>query len=266
MATFRFARAKRRQGAQPCKQIKANALSWRDWAEVFTVIAVLVLLVWGTHKLRQPGVLPIEHVRFELGAVEGARLRQAVGAQVTGNFFTVDLRAIERALTGLSWIESASVRREWPDTLSIRVSEYEAVARWGADSLLSRAGHVFKPQDGEMPDDLPVLHGPGGRTRHVLDCYRRLSKTLSSAGLRVRALVQDPRRAWHLLLDTGIPVEVGRGDPHARVARLADVYPEALAPRADYIKSIDLRYTNGLAVAWMPAAGADDANPDAIDE
>lgn len=262
MATFRFARAKRRQGAQPRTKFKTRALSWRDWIEVLAVIAVLMLLVMSIYKLRQPDVLPIAQVHFEHGVEQSAALRQIAGAQVTGNFFTVNLRAIERALTGLSWVESASVRREWPDTLSIRVSAYEPVARWGVDALLSGDGHVFKPHDGEVSDKLPVLHGPAGRTRHLLRTYRRVARTLSSADLTASALVQDQRRAWHLLLGAGVPVELGRGDPRARVRRLASVYPEALAPRAASIKSIDLRYTNGLAVAWRHVVkpGADAAN------
>ncbi|MGI8738497.1 MAG: cell division protein FtsQ/DivIB [Gammaproteobacteria bacterium] len=260
MATFRFARAKRRQSAQPRTKFKLRALSWRDWIEVLAVIAVLMLLVLGIHKLRQPNVLRIEHVRFEQGVQDSADVRKIVDAQVTGNFFTIDLRALERALNRLSWVESASVRREWPDTLSIRVSAYEPVARWGVDALLSRDGHVFRPHDGEVSDKFPVLHGPAGRTRHLLRIYRRVARTLSSADLTASALVQDQRRAWHLLLGGGVPVEIGRGDPRARVRRLASVYPMALAPRAASIKSIDLRYTNGLAVAWehvgKPGAGA----------
>jgi cell division protein FtsQ len=66
----------------------------------------------------------------------------------------------------------------------------------------------------------------------------------------LRALVQDERRAWHLLLGNGIPVDVGRGNLDARVARLSRVYPKVLAPRAVHIRRIDLRYTNGFAVAW----------------
>lgn len=234
--------------------------------EVLVVIAILTVLVAGIYKLRQPGVLPIQRVHFEHTANAVTGLRKAVAPHVAGSFFTVDLQAIERALTQLSWIESASVRREWPDTISIRVSEYEAVARWGADALLSRGGHVFKAHDGEVPDHLPVLHGPGGRTRHLLGRYRRLSETLASVNLNARALVEDERRAWHLLLGTGVPVEVGRGDPRARVARFARVYPAVLAPRAEHIKSIDLRYTNGLAVAWKRADGAGGAQPGAMTE
>jgi len=131
---------------------------------------------------------------------------------------------------------------------------------------LTRDGHVFKPHDGEVPDHLPVLHGPAGRTRHLLGRYRRLSETLASANLAARALVEDQRRAWHLLLDTGVSVEVGRGDPRARVARFARVYPEVLAPRAEQIKRIDLRYTNGLAVAWKRADDAGGTQPDAMTE
>jgi cell division protein FtsQ len=257
VAKFKRARWRRRRGAESRAKVRARSLSGRDWIEVLAVIAALSLFVWGVHKLREPGALPIERVHFESPPVNAARadLKQAVATSLAGNFFTVDLQAIEQALTRLGWVRSASVRREWPDTLLISIREHLAVARWGKDALLNRAAEIFRPRRGPLPAGLPILHGPAGSEQHLLAQYRQILNRLRPAGLSVLALVEDERRAWHLLLDNGIPVDIGRGDPGARVARFARVYPEVLAPRAEHIESIDLRYTNGLAIAWKRSDG-----------
>lgn len=262
-------RRKPRRGAESRAQARTRTLSRRDWLEVAAVIAILSMIVACVYKLRDPHFVPIRRVYFEdpmyfddtATSSARAELKNVVAPRLKGNFFTVDVRAIEQALTRLGWVKSASVRRTWPGTLSIDVQKHTPVARWRQDSALNRAGQIFKPL-GRVPAKLPILHGPAGRADELLARYRRMAKTLGSADLEVRALVQDQRRAWHLLLDNDIPVAIGRGDPHARVARFARVYRQVLASRAERIERIDLRYTNGLAVAWKRSA--DETDP--VDE
>jgi cell division protein FtsQ len=265
VAKFRRARWGQRRGAEPRDKVRARSLSRRDWLEVTAVIAALSLIALGVHKLREPGALPIQRVHFENGPINAAReeLTKAVAPRLVGNFFTVDLTAIERALTGLGWVKDATVRRKWPDTLLVRIREHVAVARWGKNALLSGTGEIFRPQGGHVPADLPVLHGPAGRQHNLLTHYRRISDLLRPIDLRARALVEDERRAWHLLLDNGIPVDIGRGDPDGRVARFTRVYRQVLGVRARYVQSVDLRYTNGFAVAWKQS---DEAHGGAVSE
>jgi cell division protein FtsQ len=252
VAIFRRKRAKRPKAAATRCRASRRLLSYKNGVETVTVIAVLSLMVSGFYKLREPQTLPIQRVQFASVATNTAHtdLKQAVAPYLESNFFTADLQAIEKSLTSLGWVKSASVRRQWPGRLSIRIREQVAVARWGKYALLNRDGEVFRPQHGQFFAGLPVLHGPAGRSQEVLVRYRQVANRLKSAGVGLRALVQDERRAWHLLLGNGIPVNVGRGNLDARVARLSRVYPKVLAPRAVHIRRIDLRYTNGFAVAW----------------
>jgi cell division protein FtsQ len=252
MARFRLAQRRTKRGAESHDRARTKTFSGQDWMEVAAVIAILSLGVTGAYMLRDPNNLPIRQVRFEdaLGDAARSELQVAIAHGLAGNFFTVNLRGIERALDELGWVKSSSVRRQWPSTLVIDIQEQVPVARWGKDALLNRAGKIFKPLAGTYPRHLPILHGPAGRTGLLLARFQRLSNILAPARLSVRALVQDQRRAWHLLLDNGIAVAIGRGDPVARVARLARVYPQVLVSHASHIERIDLRYTNGLAVAW----------------
>lgn len=267
MAKFRLARRQRR-GAESHDKARARALSRGDWLELAGVITALCLIVAGAHELRETGTLPIRRVYFESATSKVARaeLKKTVTRQLAGNFFTVDLSAIEWAVTRVSWVKSATVRREWPDTLMISIRKQVPVARWGEHKLLNRTGQIFRPQAGRLSADLPILYGPRGRGQTLLARYGQLANVLKSAGLRVRALVQDQRRAWHLLLDNGIPLDIGRGDPRGRVARFAQVYPKALASMAARIAAIDLRYTNGFAVAWRRPDDIANARTDATND
>ena len=230
-------------------------LPLRDVVETLTVVAVLAVVVWGIYYVRDPLRFPIREVSFESALVQASpeALREVVREHLRGGFASVDLGRIEQALETRPWVESASVRRRWPDALVIRITERRPVARWGTGALVSDRAEVFTPDSVAAFAGLPVLHGPPGQEGAVLARYGEIRALLRPAGLELRALAVDSRRAWRLLLDVGIPVELGRGPLEARVRRLVQVYPRLLAGQSERIARIDLRYTNGVAVAWNPA-------------
>ncbi len=243
--------AKRGQAQRKRKPLK-SWLSRRDLIEVVIMIALLSIIAIIAHKLRVPSTLPIEKVHFvsRHQHLTPRELERAVMSSLRGGFFNVDLAAIERSLEQLAWVDTASVRRQWPDTLLIKIREQQPVAQWGKDGLLNRRGEVFYPHNKSAHQGLPVLYGPQGRERELIARFRRTHEVLMSVGLRLHALVEDERRAWHVLLANGIPVELGRKEPGARLERFVKIYPKTLALRATEIASVDLRYTNGFSVAW----------------
>ena len=224
-----------------------------DLLEVLVVVIVIGLVVAGVLKMRSPDTLPVRKIHFvsRIKHLEPLDLKGAVMSELRGGFFSVDLRAIERSLESLAWVEVASARRQWPDTILIKLSEQEAIARWGNEGLLNPRGEVFQPDENNHNlGDLPILFGPEGRGKELIKRFKHFYDLLSPVGLRLRALVQDERRAWHMLLTNGINVALGRGDIGNRLRRFVRVYPKIFAPRVSEIASIDLRYTNGIAVAW----------------
>jgi cell division protein FtsQ len=203
--------------------------------------------------MRAPETLPVRKVHFisRIKHLDPLDLRNAVMSELRGGFFTVDLRAIERSLESLAWVEAAAARRQWPDTVLIRLGEQKAVARWGNEGLLNPRGEVFHPdQINQSVGDLPILFGPEGHGKELIKRFEHFYELLFPLGLRLRALVQDERRAWHMLLANGVKVALGRGEASRRLRRFLRVYPKVLAPRISEVVSIDLRYTNGIAVAW----------------
>lgn len=105
----------------------------------------LVAAGWGTS--RSP-VLDVDHLR-----VAGARhtataaIRAAVGVPAGTPLMDVDLAAAEARVERLPWVAKATVGRQWPGTLSIRVTERAAAARapgaGGRWVLIDASGRVL---------------------------------------------------------------------------------------------------------------------------
>ncbi len=227
-------------------------LALLDLVEVGIVIGLLTALVVAYYWLRNPVSLPIRHVYVE------GDLRHVSDAEVTGlsskpgfaGFFYTDLRGIEASLEQLPWVKSVSVRRQWPDMLIVSLQEQTPVARWGSDALLNSAGEIFTPNNVREFTDLPVVFGPLEQSRTLVKRFHDINAMLESVGLNLRALAQDDRHAWHLLLGNGIPVALGRDNPDARIQRFVRSFSQVITTRSAQIAAIDLRYTNGFAVSW----------------
>lgn len=227
---------------------------WRPpvWLVVF-VVAVPALL-WLLSTLSDPRFMPVSTVRAEgeFRHLTRAQLHAVIADYAVGGFFGVDVDAVRRAALRSPWVDTVSVRRVWPDTLRVAVTEQKPVARWGAGALLNERGEVFAPPAESFPPGLPQLAGPTGREADVLAQFTAISKALQPLHQGVLRLTLDERRSWSVELSDGFELLLGQEDIAARVARYASAYTQALRPRALQVGAVDLRYTNGFAVRWNP--------------
>lgn len=239
----------------------------RSVLRVLGALSLVLAAVVGVRELRHwllsPTTLPIRAVSVggELAHVPAAQVRTVVGAHLHGGFFGVDLPAIAAALDALPWVAQADVRRVWPDALAIRIEEQRPVATWNGDALLNAAGTVFRPARDTFPKGLPALSGPPGKELDLMSRYEAVNSLFGQVGLHVAALGENARRAFGLRLDNGIEVVIGRDWDMQRMARMVAVYRRVLVGKAATIERIDLRYTNGFAVAWKPSAAQAAAAP-----
>ncbi len=214
------------------------------------------LLGYGGWQLAQPDTLPIHavQVKGEFRYLDKADLYAALGEPASGGFFNVDVRAVKLAAESLPWVDRASVRRVWPDSLRVAVVEQVPLARWrqagGSTALVNRRGELFAAAGAEQLAQLPLFHAPEGAAETVAAQYQRLSVSLATLGLSVRELGLNQRRAWHLRLNNGVLLLLGRGGNETVLDRFMSAWPLALAAHAEAIERVDLRYTNGFAVRW----------------
>ena len=111
-----------------------------------------------------------------------AELETKAANAIRGGFVTVSVAGIKRELAQDAWISEVAVRRVWPDSLSIHVTEHEPVALWGSSGLISSEAAVFSPPQESFPPGLPFLNGPRGSEAVVLEKYRFLQTELARRG------------------------------------------------------------------------------------
>ena len=183
--------------------------------------------------------------------VSPMEVEQAVKARVRDiGLVSVDLSAVQRAVEQLPWVDSATVERQWPRALSIRVVEQVAAARWGANGLLNTRGELFISEARHIPPELPRLSGPLGSEAEVARRYLSAQAQITEAGMRLTAVRLDARGAWEFDLDNGITVRLGRRQIDERFARFVAAGVSQISAHASDINYIDMRYTNGFAIGW----------------
>jgi cell division protein FtsQ len=166
---------------------------------------------------------------------EGLRALPAGGAT---------LAAVREAAKRIPWVRDASARRQFPDAMVVRLEAFDALARWGEGQLVSTRGEVFPA---EFDGKLPRFSGPEGASAEMTREYAALAAALAPLGIPIAELKLSARGAWQLALESGLVLELGRGDMAARVARFAAAWPR-LPKEEPELKYADLRYPNGFAV------------------
>ena len=195
-------------------------------------------------------------VKGELVGENRTALERSAGKWIGRSFFATDLSDIKESLEQRPWVESAAVKRVWPDRLQIDVREKKPLAYWNSNRLVSRNGELFAPPNPEVAGRLPRLAGPDERVKEVIDMARTMSDTLTGHNLGFAGLSLEQRGAWTLTLANGIEVVLGRDQVEARFERFVTVYQERLASRSDEVRRVDARYSNGVAVQWKPSETA----------
>lgn len=219
------------------------------------------LLGSGTWWLAQVDTLPIERVQVEgefryLGRED---LYAVLGDLASGGFFNVNVRAVKEAAETLPWVDKASVRRQWPDTLRIDITEQQPLAYWGQTQMVNVRGEVFEPVAMALSVSLPRFSGPLAISRLVAARYQLLSAELDAAGLGIAELHLSGRRAWEVRLDNGLKLVLGRSMNDAQLHRFVVAYKKVLMGKAPKMEAVDLRYSNGFAVRWKSAGDTADA-------
>ena len=223
------------------------ALRILAWLLALALVALPVVAVlngwvgadrWPLSRLRVSG---------DFKRVPAEELRAVVLPYARSGFFAVKLQDAQDAIERLPWVQSAQVRKQWPDVLEVRVVEHKPFARWGNDRMLSEQGQLFATPARLRDVALPQLGGPDSKTADVVALYNESRALFAPTGLDVERLEMDARGSWSLGLSNGIAIIVGRDDARARLQRFARVLPQLMDPQSPIARA-DLRYTNGFTV------------------
>jgi cell division protein FtsQ len=152
------------------------------------------------------------------GLVRTRRDELAAGAAIPVGqpILALDLEAVRAGVERLTWIDSATVARSLPDTVTIRVVERRPLALWQRDDgfeLVDRRGEVIRVDAIERFRDLPVLVGDEAPSR-AAELFAVVSTAPELLG-RIRAAILVGGRRWDVQLDNGVRVRLPERDAEA---------------------------------------------------
>lgn len=215
------------------------------------VIGVRVLAL-PFFSLREIRIESVDHLRVKQATplnVSREQLEQAIKNSLNGNFMTIDLQILQTALTELPWVRSATISRQWPPALHILLEEHVPLARWGNTALVNTHGEIFHASI--QGDSMPVfIAEDDGNSPLIFRYYKIFRKMLRSIGREVMEVVLTPRHAWHIRLDTGVWLKLGRKEIESRLQRYVFVMSQHKHgfDQENPPSYVDLRYPDGLAI------------------
>lgn len=245
-----FANQEREFQAQRAGKIGRAALM--SMATLFSFAAFALL---AADQLYRPDTFIISELKIKgkFRHLDPATIEAALAEQDLGNFFSIELAAIKAKVEALPWVQSVDVRRAWPNTLELVLTEHRPVMRWGKDKWVSSAGVVV-----DIPDSLGLkntitLKGDEQDAATMLQAAVAWKKRLQANGLELKVVELSGSRAWTLQLrypehDADFEVLLGREDVGERLARFQYLFAKQFKHVDQKLQRVDARYPDGLAV------------------
>lgn len=224
------------------------------------VLLILVLMmflvagffIWQEVKAQGADWLPIKHVRIE-GAfqyIAKDKVKQVLKGQLVNGLYNADIQLIQRSVKQLPWVKRVRVKRVWPDAINIKIDEQVPVVRWGSNGLLNKKGEFFSPDNMSVFESLPLLMGPRGNEKKLLEVMKGLMISLQDRGMQLAEFHVNERRTWRLKLRSEMDLILGRNEPLQKFQLFLKTFELIGKEQEKQVAVVDLRYPNGYALTW----------------
>jgi cell division protein FtsQ len=220
----------------------------RSMKRIMTAVSLITMagLIGFVTKLATD--LPVEAIAItgEMRHVDRRDLESVIANQVENGLLLTDLVSIREDIKALPWVDDANVRREWPGTIRVHVTEQQPIARWGEAAYINQQGFIF---DGELMEryvHLPKLWSDQNKPPVLIDHFKLFQMLVMPHGLAVAALNEDHLGQVSAELTDSTEVQFGDKDFAQRVRRF--VLLMEIEDSANSIARIDFRYERGAAV------------------
>jgi cell division protein FtsQ len=168
------------------------------------------------------------------------------------NFFTLEIAQIQKQLEEMPWVYSASIRKQWPDTIKIHIVEQSIIAIWNNSALLNQTGDIIHTSPEGIENKYIKLNGEDEFVKQVLQTYLEVEQLLKVNKFKIKLLSSDKRNSSDIILDNGIALRLGKEQKLDRIQRFLSVFPLIKNKyNVDTINYLDLRYDTGIAIGWQ---------------
>ena len=179
---------------------------------------------------------------------------EKIGLDGTTSLMALDVAATREALKTLPWVLDAEVRKVYPDTIQIKLSERTAFGIWQhgqALSLIQQDGSVIAPLRDNKFAYLPLFVGRDAEKGAAeimadFDQWPDVKK-------RVKAFMRVAGRRWDVQLDNGVVIKLPEHHMERAMAQLGEFNRDQQILERD-ILAVDFRLEDRTTVQLTPDA------------
>ena len=226
------------------------------------ILPFIAVFLFVADRLGRSDLFQIDQIEYQ-GAfqyVDPNQMDVVTKQALTGNFFTIDLLAVQRAVMGISWVKSVHLGREWPNKIIVAIDEYEPTMRWANGGLVMQNGVLVKTsidalENADELKTLPTLDGRAADLPEMITKYAVWQYELDSLGMTIEQLSFSDSNAWTLALLNAdaetFNLRLGSINPDARFSRFVRLFSQG-ENYFKHLEYIDARYPNGVVVKRKP--------------
>ena len=172
----------------------------------------------------------------------------ALGATQGSPIFAFDPKRAEEQIAKLPWVDSVVVERRLPDTIYVRLTEREPMARWQHDNhavVIDRKGKILPDVSADQFAQLPLVVGNAApeNAKALLDALQ----SFPAVNEKVEAAVRVSERRWDLHLQPKVVAKLPETGVNEALKRLSILITEQKVLDRD-ILAIDLRMPDRLII------------------
>jgi cell division protein FtsQ len=166
---------------------------------------------------------------------------ERLGLDGTTSLMALNVVDTRNALKTLPWVRDAEVRKVYPDTIQIKLTERTAFGIWqhGSElSLIEKTGSVIAPLRDNKFAYLPLFVGRDAETgaEEIMADFDQWPDVKK----RVKSFIRVAGRRWDIRLDNGVIVKLPEHDMARAMAVLAKLNNEEQLVERDIV-AVDLR-------------------------
>ncbi len=203
----------------------------------------------------------IEDVKIS-GRHETSDIDVLTKLEIAGSLISFDVAAAQKRVGELPWVEKAVVRKYYPSTLSVEITERKPYALWQKDGevyLIDKAGTEIELLDESRFAKLPFIVG-GGANSTAPEFLAELF-TQPSIAERMRAAVLVSGRRWDLHLEGGVTVKLPEKQIRQALAQLTRLDTQYQLLERD-VTVVDLRLPDRVTVRLPEGRSLEDVTSD----
>ncbi len=180
------------------------------------------------------------------GRVREDKVREMLGVQPGDYLFDMDIKNAQTRIQSLSWVDTAVVRRLWPDRIVVHINERRPYALWQNNKkihVIDDTGTVISTADAREFSDMPFVVGAGAAEK-AQDVWTMLQAHPDILA-QTEAVVRVGERRWDVVLKDGMRIMLPEQNPAAALGRF-DTYNRTHDLLGMDLQRIDMRVKGRL--------------------